>query len=78
MDEINFAQCAIWVQIHNLPLNKMNTLNAHRLGDFIGKFITVDEDDWALRIRKFIRIRVLVDTCASLKVGCMIDRDDGS
>lgn len=76
--KINFALCPLWVQIHHLPLNKMNRLNAQRLGDFIGKFQGVDDEALAGRFRKFIRIRVLVDTVECLKPGCMIDRDDGS
>lgn len=60
------------------PSEQDDKQNALWIGDFIGKFISVDEEALTQRIRKFIRIRALVDTRESLKAGCMIDRDDGS
>lgn len=80
-DEVDFHWChfclvSLLVQAHNLPRNKMNKANAVLLGQFIGKFILVDEGALTEKVQKFIRIRVAVDTSASLKAGCLIHRDD--
>lgn len=77
LEEIDFHHCKFWVQIHNLPLNKMNRANAELIGQVMGKFVYVDEDALKTRIHKYLRISVAVDTTLSLKAGCLIRREDG-
>lgn len=77
LEEIDFSTCIFWVQVHGLPLNKMNELNARKIGRFIGHFIQADVTKPTTHLWKFIRIRIAIDTTAPLKPGCMFHRDDG-
>lgn len=80
MEEIEFHKCAFCIQVHNLPFNKMNKQNALKIGQFLGNFDQFDEgvDEHKAHLRKFTRIRAIVDTSCGLKSGCFIPRDDGS
>lgn len=37
LEEVDFHMCNLWVQVHNLSQNKMNKLNAVKIGQYIGK-----------------------------------------
>lgn len=76
--ELDFTKCAFWIQIHNLPPNYMNAINATRIGNFIGQFIKSDHRYMHTSVRKFLRIQMLVDSAQSLKTGCDITRADRS
>lgn len=77
LKELDFSPCEFWVQVHNLPLNKMNLHNAETIGALVGKVIRVHDPKLHTRVRRFIRIRIQVDTSKPLRPGCKIMRDDG-
>lgn len=43
IDELDFSQSPFWVQIHNLPLNRMNLDNAIKIGNVLCSFLEVDD-----------------------------------
>lgn len=56
MEEIDFSRCNFWVQVHNLPPNRMNRENAMILGNYVGKYIRCDEGTNSFVPNKFIRL----------------------
>lgn len=78
LSELSFKDCAFWVQIHDLSPNRMNMNNATKLGKFIGKFIKVDMETMEQQVKRFMRIRIEVNTEKCFKQGCHIDRGNGS
>lgn len=56
LSEFSFKDCAFWVQIHDLPPNRMNMNNATKLGKFIGKFIKVDMETMEQQVKRFMKI----------------------
>lgn len=79
IEEIDFSRTPFWVQIHNLPPNRVNIDNAVKLGNFIGGFLELDESyKYPHKLKKFLRIRANVDNGVQLKTGIFIKREDGS
>lgn len=76
--ELDLSWCSAWVQIHDIPPNRMNEDNATTIGNFIGRFISLEHNPQLYRGRKFLRIRVSFNTCESLKTGYYITREDGN
>lgn len=76
-EEIEFTSTCFWAQIYNLPLDRMNALNAENIGNFAGKFISIDNHSkWGSKHKKFIRIRRLLDITKPLKTGFFLPRGD--
>lgn len=76
--EIDFAWCPFWVQIHHIPPNRMNEENAICIGNFTGNFIRLEDDPQLHRARKFMRVRVMVDTRRPLKSSSFITKENGT
>lgn len=55
----------------------MNVDIAMKIGDFIGRFLSLENNPQLHRARKFLCIRVSLNTQASLNTGCYIERRDG-
>lgn len=51
-----------WVQVHNLPLDRMNVENSTKIREHLGQFVRADlrRLDTA-KVNKFMRIRLSVD-----------------
>lgn len=77
MEEIDFSRCNFWVQVHNLPPNRMNRETAMILGNYVGKYIRCDEGTNSFVPNKFIRLQVSVNIQNGLKVGCYITSENG-
>lgn len=78
LDELDFTYYPFWIQVHNIPPNRTNVANAEKIGTTIGCVLCVDDTISSQRARKFLCIKVLVDTTKSLKTGCFMNREDGS
>lgn len=76
--EIDFSTILFWIQVHNLPRNRMNLDTALKIGNYAGQFLSTDNTAPYQITRKFMRIRVAVNTAQPLKAGCFILRDDGT
>lgn len=76
-DEVKFETAPFWLQVHNLPPDRMNEQNAAMIGGYVGKFITCDTMD-SDRVKRFIRIRSEIAVSSPLKTGFFIDRDGGN
>lgn len=68
-EEVTFSFCQFWIQIHNLPSNIRNEDNLFKLGNFIGIYQRLDDEQQTRSLRKFVCIRVVVDTRKSLVQG---------
>lgn len=44
LGQLNFKDCAYWVQIHNMFPNSMHEENVVELGEYIGKLVKVDKE----------------------------------
>ncbi|RYR45337.1 hypothetical protein Ahy_A07g031175 [Arachis hypogaea] len=79
INEVNYNQLPIWVQIHGLPYDKINIKNAEKIGATIGRVISL-EDPFVEgnMLRSFLRVRVEINVQVPLKTGFWFKRDDGS
>lgn len=67
LHELDFTQCLFWVQVHNVPPNRMNEGNVATIETTIGKFIRLDNTSPIRQAKSFFRVQILVDTTKSLK-----------
>jgi hypothetical protein len=59
--DIDFSTGAIWVQVHNLPLEMITPENAVSIGSSLGELLEVDNADNQKPLRKsYLRLRVLI------------------
>ncbi|QHO43955.1 uncharacterized protein DS421_5g167110 [Arachis hypogaea] len=79
INEVNYNQLPIWVQIHGLPYDKINIKNAEKIGAIIGRVISA-EDPFVEgnMLRSFLRVRVEINVQEPLKTGFWFKRDDRS
>ncbi|RYR17604.1 hypothetical protein Ahy_B03g062307 [Arachis hypogaea] len=78
-EEISYNSLAIWIQVHALPLEKLNKNIAEKIGASLGRVLEVEDPyvDGNL-LRKFLRVRVEVNSLEPLKTGFWFRRSDGS
>lgn len=77
--DLTFTNMEFWVQIYNLPLDRMTAGNARTIGKFLGTYICGDGDVSTLAInRNFLRIRVAVKLTSPLKTGFSLEKTNGS
>lgn len=75
--EVYFDANPFWIQVHNLPMEYMNSSNATTILSKIGRVMEVEEPIINGRIiRTFIRARVELDITKPLPSGCWIPRKD--
>ncbi|RYR72348.1 hypothetical protein Ahy_A02g006557 [Arachis hypogaea] len=77
IEEVNYNQLPIWVQIHGLPYDKINIKNAERIGAIVGRVISA-EDPFVEgnMLRSFLRVRVEINVQAPLKTEFWFKRKD--
>ncbi|RYR38529.1 hypothetical protein Ahy_A09g043573 [Arachis hypogaea] len=77
IEEVNYNQLSIWVQIHGLPYDKINIKNAERIGAIVGRVISA-EDPFVEgnMLRSFLRVRVEINVQAPLKTRFWFKRKD--
>jgi hypothetical protein len=69
------VKAPIWVQVHGLPLDRMNNANAAIIAESIGGLVEVDKPDCSKPCRKsFLRIRVLLPLEDPLPTGFLLQR----
>lgn len=61
LEELTFNFSPFWVQIHSIPLNRMNHENVVRFGNYIGSFMHTDNGPSTPQVRRYLRIHVQVD-----------------
>lgn len=62
ISEIEFNACPFWVQIHGLPVEKMNRANAITIGQRFQKLLAIESSpDGILLGRSFLRVRVEIN-----------------
>lgn len=61
MEDINFNQLHIWIQVHGLSLDMYNPENAHRIDNIVGKCLMV-EPAQAMQHRSFLRLKIEIST----------------
>jgi hypothetical protein len=74
-EEMDFSKATIWIQVHSLPLNRMNTANATIIAESLGGSVQVDNSDNLKPSRKsFLRIRVFLPLNDPLPTGFLLQR----
>lgn len=73
--EVDFSKVAIWVQVHGLPLNHMNTANATIIAESLGGLVQANNFENMKPSRKsFLCIRVLLPLNDPLPTGFLLQR----
>jgi hypothetical protein len=74
-EEVDFTKAAIWVQVHGLPLDRMNATNASIIAESLGGLVQFDNSDNLKPSRKsFLRIRVLLPLNEPLPTSFLLQR----
>ncbi|XP_028122322.1 uncharacterized protein LOC114319496 [Camellia sinensis] len=75
ISEMDFSLCPFWVQVHDLPMEKMTRKNGQIIAVKIGNLIGVEApSDGLLLARSFLRLRVEINVTAPLPKGFMLKR----
>ncbi|KAM7504958.1 hypothetical protein LguiB_003862 [Lonicera macranthoides] len=74
--QISLTYVEFWVQIYDLPVGYMSEHVAKTIGNFIGRFIEADPNNFKGVWRDYMRIRVSFDTTKSLKRRMRIKKVD--
>lgn len=77
VDDVSFDTTSFWIQIHNLPLSRMNRANAHAIGSTIGKVEQVDASLAGECHGRYLRVRVNIRIDQPLCRGRYVDVGDG-
>lgn len=79
VSRMDFSKCPIWVQIHGLPVEKMNRSNAITIGRRFGKLLAVEGSAGGLLLcRSFLRVKVEIDVNKALAKGFWLRRKKDS
>jgi hypothetical protein len=74
-EEIEFVKAPIWVQVHGLPLDRMNNANVAIIAESLGGLVEVDNSDCSKPCKKsFLRMRVLLPLEDPLPTGFILHR----
>jgi hypothetical protein len=78
-DEVNLNSCVFWVQVHGLPLQNMTTVNAIKIGKFIGTVLGVENGELlGIICNHHLRIKVSIDITQPLVPGFLLPRQGRS
>ncbi|KAI9123925.1 hypothetical protein K1719_005225 [Acacia pycnantha] len=76
--EFDFSRCPVWIQMHNVPLEAMCSMNAIRIGGHVGEVLLVEDPIQNGRyLRSFLRARILLDLRKPLANGFWLPKPDG-
>jgi hypothetical protein len=76
IEEVNFSTCVFWVQVHGLPLQNLTTVNAIKIGKFIGDVKNVENgDNSGIIAFHHLRIMIEVNVVQPLIPGFFLPRD---
>ncbi|CAI9100599.1 OLC1v1037728C1 [Oldenlandia corymbosa var. corymbosa] len=67
ISKLDFSCCSFWVQIHDLPLGLRTAGFAEKVGNNLGRFLSVDRDAEGSVIGRFLRIKVELDVTKPLR-----------
>ncbi|CAI9098682.1 OLC1v1035368C1 [Oldenlandia corymbosa var. corymbosa] len=68
LTRLDFSRCPLWVQLHHLPLGLRNLGFVEKVGNNLGRFLSVDQDAEGSVIGRFLRIRVEMDITKALRL----------
>lgn len=75
--ELDFTTNPFWIQVHNLPLEFLNTQNVTTLLKKVGRVVEVEGPMYeGKQLRNFISARVVLVVTKPLPSGCWIPRVD--
>ena len=69
VEAATFDYATFWIQLHNLPIMRMNKTNVEAIGRTLGRVEQVDTSSNAKCCGKYIRVRVKLDIHQPLSRG---------
>ncbi|KAF5179343.1 hypothetical protein FRX31_031070 [Thalictrum thalictroides] len=69
IEKISFHDMELWIQIYDLPIERLNSENGFNLGKRIGKPLQVDDEHHYGDFGSFLRVKLQVDTRLPLPNG---------
>jgi hypothetical protein len=76
-EEVELNTCPFWIQVHELPLQNMTTLDAIRIGKSLGSLLEVENGVCpGIIYSHHLHIHVEIDTSKTLVPGFHLPRPD--
>jgi hypothetical protein len=72
IDDIEFNTIPIWIRVTKIPIGLMNKAVAEAIGNKVGEFFEVEEDNSEVMVGKFLRIKIKLDVRRPLMRGVML------
>lgn len=78
-EKIPFDRLTLWIQVHNLPLDRMNAQNAETIEVFNGEYLYMDNSGMQnLKLTGYICIWTAIDTTKPLKPGFSLPKENSN
>ncbi|CAH9073758.1 unnamed protein product [Cuscuta europaea] len=75
--QMSLNRADFWLQVHDVPMGFFSIENAIKIGNFVGRFVKVDEQNFSMEWNPFMRVRVSIDLNRPLKRKLFLQSDEG-
>jgi hypothetical protein len=69
IEEIEFFYIPIWIRVLMIPIGLINKETGEAIGNSVGEFLEVEEDDGVVAVGKYLRVKIMLDVRKPLMRG---------
>lgn len=69
IEEIEFFYIPIWIRVLMIPIGLINKETGEAIGNSMGEFLEVEEDDGVVAVGKYLRVKIMLDVRKPLMRG---------
>lgn len=69
IEEIEFFYIPIWIRVLMIPIGLINKETRNAIGNSVGEFLEVEEDDGVVAVGKYLRVKIMLDVRKPLMRG---------
>jgi hypothetical protein len=75
LEAVDFHHVPIWIRVSKLPMWMMNRKVAEIIGNEVGKFMDVDDEENGTTIERYLRVKVRIDIRRPLMCGVNMEEE---
>jgi hypothetical protein len=75
LEAVDFHHVPIWIRVSKLPMWMMNRKVAEIIGNEVGKFMDVDDEENGTTIGRYLRVKVWIDIWRPLMCGVNMEEE---